>query len=88
MRLMRASRAMLGANRFLAAKVWSTDSSMHHGIASRIFTLEERFRDLLVSLLATMVVFCRVSHHLGLVEAREELRDWRMDATTGRSYVS
>lgn len=87
MRLMRASRAVLRANGLLATKVLRT---MHHGVASRIFALEERFRDLLVRLLTSMVlVLRRVAHHTVLVETGEELGDRRVDATTsaGRDRV-
>ena len=77
---MRASRAVLRANGLLATEVLST---VHHGVASRIFALEKRFRDLLVRrLTAAMVVLRRVAHHLVLVETGEELGDWRVDAAT------
>ena len=55
-RLMRTSCAVLSANGLLATKFLST---MHHGVASRIFALEERFRDLLVRLLTSMVLVLR-----------------------------
>ena len=84
---MRASRAVLRADGLLATEVLRT---VHHGVASRIFALEERFRDLLVRLLTSMVlVLRRVAHHVVLVEAGEELGDWRVDAATsaGRGRV-
>ena len=76
---MRASRAVLSANGLLSTKVLST---VHHGVASHIFALEERFRDLLVRRLTAMVLLVgRVTHHMVLVEAWEELGDGRVDAT-------